>query len=94
MFLQKIWDMVWAQWDSRNEVVHNQYNLVSQAEGEQLIGWILEAMRIGSGIVLVVDNYLFHDILVVAAFNWTLARKKKWKRCLEQAWKSYQETHE
>jgi hypothetical protein len=74
-------------------VVHKQYNLVSQAEAEQLNGWIHEAIQIGSGLVMGGENYLFCSILVDAAFKWTLARKKRRKRCVEQAWKSYQETH-
>jgi hypothetical protein len=93
LLIQKIWDVAWDQWDHRNEVVHKQNNLVSQAESEQLNGWIREAIRIDSGLVMVGDNYLFHNISVDAAFIWTLARKKRWKWYVEQAWKSHQEAH-
>jgi hypothetical protein len=38
LLVQKNWDVSWDQRDHRNEVVHNQDNLVSQAEEEQRFG--------------------------------------------------------
>jgi hypothetical protein len=80
LLIQKIWNVDWDQWDHGNEVRHKQDSLVSQPEAEQLNGWIHEVIRIGSGKVLLGNNHLFRDILVDAAFKWTLTRKKRWKR--------------
>jgi hypothetical protein len=93
LLIQKIWDVSWDQWDHRNGVVHKQDNLVSQAESAQLDWWIRKAIRTGSGLLMESDNYLFRNISVEAAFRWTLARNKIWKRYVEQAWTSYQEAH-
>jgi hypothetical protein len=74
--------------------VHKKDNLVTQEEAEQLNGWIREAIRIGQGLVLAGDQYLFRNITVTLAFQWTLARKEHWKRFLETAWNAYQDTNE
>jgi hypothetical protein len=94
LLIHNIWDVAWDKWEHINEVVHKQDNLVSQAELEQLNGWIHEAIQIGSGMVLVGDYHLFRDISVDSAFKWTFARNKRWKQYAEQAWTYYQETHE
>jgi hypothetical protein len=75
--------VAWDQCGHINEVVHKQDNLGSQVEANQLNGWIHEAIRIGSGIVLVGNNYLFRNISVDAAFQWTLVRKKKMETVCE-----------
>jgi hypothetical protein len=75
LLIKKLWDVAWYQWDHRNEVVHKTDNLVTQAEAEQLNGWIREEIRIGQGLVLTGDQYLFHNMTVDLACQWTLARK-------------------
>jgi hypothetical protein len=75
-------------------VVHNKENLVTQEEAEQLNWWIRETIRIGQGLVLAGNLYLFLNIMVDLALQWTLAKKKEWKRFVETAWKTYQDTNE
>jgi hypothetical protein len=93
LLTQKLWDVSWDQWEHRNEVVHNQENLVSQSETDQLHGWIREAIRTGSGLVLTGDQYLFLNLSMDSAFQSALARKKQWKRFVEMACKAYQDSN-
>jgi hypothetical protein len=44
---QKIWDVVWEQWEQRNKVVHRQEDLVTIEELEHINVWIREAFRLG-----------------------------------------------
>jgi hypothetical protein len=85
LLIQKLWDVAWNQWEHRNEEVYKTENLVTQVEAEQLNGWIREAIRIGQGLVLAGDRYLFRNMTVDSAFQWTLVRKKYWKQFLETA---------
>jgi hypothetical protein len=85
LLIQNLWDVACNQWEHRNEVVHKTDNLVTQAEAEQLNGWIRQAIRIGQGLVLAGDQYLFHNMTVDSAFQWTLARNKYWKQFVETA---------
>jgi hypothetical protein len=94
LLIKKLRDVAWDQLEHRNEVVHKKENVVTQEEAEQLNGWIREAIRIGQGLVLAGDEYLFRNITVDLTFQWTLARKKHWKRFVETAWKAYQDTNE
>jgi hypothetical protein len=85
LLIQKLWDVSWNQLEHRNEVVHKTNNVVTQVEAEQLNGWIHQAIRIGQRLVLAGDQYLFHNMTVDSAFQWTLARKKYWKQFVETA---------
>jgi hypothetical protein len=87
LLIQKLFDVAWDQWEHKNEVVHQTKNLVTHTEAEQLNGWIREAIRTERRLISVGDQYLFRNIMVDLAFQWTLARKKQWKRFVEIAWK-------
>jgi hypothetical protein len=83
--IQKLWDVAWNKWEHINEMVHKTDHLVTQAKSEQLNGWIREAIRIGQGLVLAGDQYLFHNMTVDSEFQWTLARKKYLNQFVETA---------
>jgi hypothetical protein len=88
LLIQKLWEVAWDPWEHCNEVVHKKDNVVTQEEAEQLKGWVRKAIRIGQGLVLTGDQYLFHNITVDSAFKWTLAKKKHWKQFVEIKWKA------
>jgi hypothetical protein len=46
-------------------------------EAEQLNGWTRLASSIGKGLVLAGHQYLFHNMLVDSALQWTLAAQGK-----------------
>jgi hypothetical protein len=85
LLIQKIWDVAWNQWEHIDEVVHKKENLFTQEEAEKLNVWIRKAIRIGQRLVLAGEKYLFHNMMVDSAFQWTLARKKYWKQFVETA---------
>jgi hypothetical protein len=52
LLIHKLWKTAWYQWDHRNDALHRQENLVSQAEADMMNSQIRDFFAIGSQVFL------------------------------------------
>jgi hypothetical protein len=59
--IQKIWKVVWDQWEHRNAILHNSENLIAQAESVMIASRVQMELETGIQGLLQGDRYLFAD---------------------------------
>jgi hypothetical protein len=67
LLIQKLWKTAWDQLDHRNDVLHGQENMVSQAEADMMNSQIRDFFAIGSQGFLSQDRYYTFSQVILGA---------------------------
>jgi hypothetical protein len=90
LLIQKLWKRAWDKLDHRNDVLHRQENMVSQAEAGIMNAQIRDLFTVGSRGFLSQVRYLFTGHSIGAALLLSLRQKKAWLNLADNAFKARQ----
>jgi hypothetical protein len=69
--IQKIWQMVWDQWEHRNAILDNSERLITKSEAAMIASPVQMELETGIQRPLQGDRYLFDDRWVAKSAKWT-----------------------
>jgi hypothetical protein len=89
MLIQQIWQVVWYQWDHRNNILHWHKNLVTLAEVAVIANRVQEELAIGIQGIRSYDKYLFQEHRVTTALDSPIEKENEWLDSVSVAQAAY-----
>jgi hypothetical protein len=74
---KRIWEVMYALWEHRNQVLHEIHHSVHPHELTAINGEIIQEMILGPAHLPASERYLFH-VPTTSKLNWTIAMKIQW----------------
>jgi hypothetical protein len=89
VFIHKMWQVAWDQWEHRNAILHNSKNLITQVESVMIASRVQMELETGIQGLLQGDRYLFDDHRVTKSAKWKVDSQVSWLDIVAEARQAY-----